>query len=421
MVDFRKYRTLRSASINSGGNAYSTKTPENDHDPTRSGTDWNVDESAYKLGGQLGGIFKVIFSVFGFNNLVEMLAATVEDIWDGVTNLFIKPLGYFAELVGGLIQGINIPILDPTKIFGLPGLFNDVLGGFKSIFKGWHGSSSSATTVAEAVVEVEDTLAAVRATVAGGYTLQTFTASDAAWVVPDEVKNAAELYAGAFGGGGRGEPGGSFKGDNGVLREGGAGGSSGGYRVEKIDASILGSTLDIQVGAPASTPGADGGISSVTTGGSTVLVESTPNGGSISTPQGYIASASNPGRGGKGGNATSGGAVTAGLAGEDVQTVLGGAGGAGDTHVGFGDAVADNGGSGGVGETAELPMCGGSGGGGGGGARGGDAARGGNGGNGGAPGGGSGGGGAAVNGPLSGTDPGDPGVPGQGLVFLFYR
>lgn len=431
-MDLSRYRGLRSASINSGGNAYSAKTPVNDHDPTRSGTDWNVDESAYKLGGQVSGIFQVLFQMFGFNSLTEMLGQTVAAIWDGVTQLFIAPLGYFAELVGGLIQGFQIPLLDPTKILNLPALFTDVSNlvtdvftGFTSIFTGWHGTPSSATTVTEAVAEVGDTIAAVRATVSGGYTLQTFTASDAAWTVPDELKNAAELYVGVFGGGGRGAFGQTVKNNTGgVPATGGEGGSSGGYKLEKVDPATLEDTLAIVVGAAAATAGADGGVTSITNG-ATVLAASSKNLGSIATPQGYLQSTSLPGRGGTGGDATTGGAATEGTEGEPSATAAGGTGGGPSLGGGTTDAIGGNGTAGGSGQSAEIPLTGGGGGGGGGGARAttgvGIECWGGNGGNGGAPGGGSGGGGASAATVGSGGSGGTPGVPGQGLAFLFWR
>ena len=108
---------------------------------------------------------------------------------------------------------------------------------------------------------------------AGGYTLQTFTSSDAAWVVPEELKLAGEAYAVAINGGGKGlhglpltlatgTPGGATR----------AGGGNGGYRNEKLDPSTLGTTLAITVGAAATTDGAAGGISKIMDGGTALVV-----------------------------------------------------------------------------------------------------------------------------------------------------
>ncbi|QKO02428.1 minor tail protein [Mycobacterium phage DroogsArmy] len=369
-----------------------------------------------------------------------------------------KPLAQALSVIGGVVEQIinfvqaivdaivaglrGIPILGSILdgIGGLGGAFGpegkpidaivqgveEAVGGFveeaiesipANMYNEWFE-----TTDAEGIPEeVGVTVAAIRTAVAGGFTLQTFTASDPAWVVPDELRNAATAYAGVIGGGGRGEYG-SYVIDNdpGLTGEGGKGGSSGGYKVEKFDPSTLGATLAIVVGAAASAVGAHGQPSSI---GS--LVTSTPNSSGIATELGYQASSSEPGRGGKGGNATTGGpSASTGEAGWSSAAAAGGSGGAWAGHATAG-VTAGNGGPGGTGQTSTTPIAGGGGGGGGGGASGGGSyttTTSGAGGDGGFPGGGSGGSGGLANISVVNTSiVRPPGIPANGMAFLLWR
>lgn len=343
---------------------------------------------------------------------------TPQDMWGNVVNAFIKPLNAFAQLVGGLISGAVIPILDPTKILNLPGLFNDVTRGFKNFFEAWFGVPSSATTPEEAADEVVTTVASIKSAVLDGYTVTIFSASDHAWVIP---AGTTQITGVVIGGGGRG---GNGQGGGGGLREGGLGGSSGGYLAAELDISGLtpgSSTLDITVGAAASTAGASGGVSSIVASTGTLLA-SAPNASGISTKDGLLSTTSMPGKGGKGGDANSSGpTANDGLAGEDTGLASGGAGGNGIVNPGVGGS----GQSGAAGSSTDVPLCGGSGGGGGG-ARATNVALtgviGGSGGHGGFPGGGSGGGGGASNSGIPSTaDGGNAGIPGNGLVALIHK
>lgn len=280
------------------------------------------------------------------------------------------------------------------------------VGVAQSMFNTWFGVS----TATGATSEVAQTFSAVRASVAGGYTLQTFTANNAAWAPPSSLRTAAEAYAVGIGGGGKGR--------SGTSSTGGAGGTSGGFVSVKIDPSTLASTLEVTIGAAASTAGANGGLTRIKSG-STTLVESRPGVGSMSAAVGHVASSSLPGNGGAGGDVV-GSSGTAGVAGDLSATATGGAAGSGAT--GPIGATAGSGGAGGNGVYTNVPLCGGGGGGGGGGAYTGSAlgvGHGGNGGAGGFPGGASGGGGAGSGG--AGDDPGSPGTPGNGMAALLWR
>lgn len=255
--------------------------------------------------------------------------------------------------------------------------------------------------------------AAILAKISGGYTLQVFTSSNASWAVPAGLAGAVEAYAGAIGGGGKGQTG--TNANNSLF---GFGGSSGGFLSKQFDPSTLGATVAVVVGAAASTIGADGGTSSF---GS--VVTSSPNGNGISSAAGWTFSTSFPGKGGDGGFVTSGSVPTAGQNGGASAQAAGGTGGAASTSAPSG--TGNPGGAGGTGVTGALPICGG-GGGGGGGARfssGGafNSGTGGAGGNGGFPGGGSGAGGCGVGSGGGSNTGGAPGTPANGLVFVLWK
>lgn len=257
----------------------------------------------------------------------------------------------------------------------------------------------TATPTADAAADATLAGEAILAAIAGGLTLQTFTSTNAAWPVPPELAASSEAYAIAVNGGGKGGPG------VGSSSVGGLGGSSGGYSAERIDdPSTLASTLNITVGAAASSNLTDGGTTSIVSGADT-LVRAVADIGSVSTVQGYVPSNSKPGAGGKGGAANSS-TVRIGTDGESNAFANGGAGG---------NAQGAAGSSGSAGQTASTPIAGGSGGGGGAGAQT-SFLNGGKGGNGGFPGGGSGGGGSSG----SGTD-GAAGTPGNGFAALLWR
>jgi len=65
----------------------------------------------------LGPILEWLAQIFGIP-LGDVGDPTVNppDIWSQVVNFFINPLGFFANLISGLIPGSQIPGLDATKI-----------------------------------------------------------------------------------------------------------------------------------------------------------------------------------------------------------------------------------------------------------------------------------------------------------------
>jgi hypothetical protein len=320
----------------------------------------------------------------------------------------------FANMgAGGLFNSAGL-----TNVAGMPLLpadrIPDLISGFATMFDSWFGGSTAAGTPAE----VTTTIASIRTAVQGGYTLQTFTASNSSWSVPSSLRTCVEAYAGVVGGGGKGDQGGSTTNSTSPA-DGGVGGSSGGYKLERFDTATLGSTLNITIGAAASTAGANGGVTSVKNG-ATTLAASTPDSSGIATPQGYALSSSMPGSGGSGGGAQYGTYNNDGVAGESSAAGVGGAPGAGSTGSGAGNA----GSAGASGQTSTTPIAGGGGGGGGGGRRTTNnltACSGGAGGNGGYPGGGSGGGGAACTAGGQSATGGAPGTPANGFAFLLWK
>jgi len=287
---------------------------------------------------------------------------------------------------------------------------NDALGsvvdGFKNMWNTWFGGTAAEGTAAE----VEQTIAAIKQAVIGGYTVDTFT-SNGTWTKP---ANLLEWYGICIGGGGKAMPG-TTSATNADVRLGGVEGSSGGYIAQQIAPADVPASLAVTVGTGATANGANGGITSI---GS--LVASSPDGSGISTLAGFTPAASTPGRGGAGGQATGSGG-SAGAAGGSTPLAVGGAGGAGRNTSG----TATAGGPGGTASLTGPTKAGGGGGGGGGGAgsTGLGTKTGGAGGTGGYPGGGSGGGGAAVGGGSIGSSQvaGQPGTAPHGVAFIIYK
>lgn len=405
-----------------------------DHNPLAGLLDFeNVDETAKAAGNPIKAALEGILSLFGLGSILQFVksilgldgASPIDPaaIWSSVTDVFLKPLGVFAELIGGFLSGAIIPLLDATKILGLPALFTQVTSGFANIFNGWFGTTTAAGTPGE----VATTVAAIKTAVLGGYTITIFGASNHAWPIPAGITQMTGIV---IGGGGRAEAGGVA--DSGTAF-GGVGGSSGGYLSAELDLTGLtpgSANLDITVGAAAAIAGADGSVSKIDASTGTLLASS-PNSAGITTKEGLVSTSSKAGKGGRGGDVTGSGpssptitSTTPGTAGEDTGLATGGGGGGGNASAGA--AAGGAGGAGQAGASSDVPLCGGAGGGGGGaaGTTGGfiGSATGGTGGNGGYPGGGSGGGGAAMNasGGVNMTG-GTPGLPANGLVALIYK
>jgi hypothetical protein len=296
--------------------------------------------------------------------------------------------------IGSTIQTSAVPTLPSSKVTDLPALFTDVTEIPARMLDAWFGGTSGTGDV----TEVTTTIEAIRTTVTGGFTLQTFTSSNASWAVPDSLANASEAYAFAINGGQRGG-----QGTGAGFITPGQGGVNGGYRSEPIDPSTLAATLAVTVGAGGATSLAVGGQSKIMSG-ATTLVQALAGVGSIGTKQGYIDTTSTPGDGGDGGNGATG------QSGTGNAFASGGAGGAYNGAFSNGSP----GQPGGAGQYTTTPLAGGGGGGGGGGHNG-STRSGGAGGNGGFPGGASGGAGSS-----SGPNP-QPGTAGNGLCALIWR
>lgn len=306
---------------------------------------------------------------------------TPGEVWADVIDVFVSPLEKFAELVGGFVSAFRIPILDPTKILNLPGLFADVTAGFKGAFDKWFGGTSGTGTVAEFEYVIES----IRDAVINGYLVTAFTSDAVAWPVASAVDWNAALIGG------------------GQNATGGTGGLHGSFIARPLDMAGV-TAIDVQIGTAgnlttirvAATPPHTGAI----------LAQSAPHGtsGGVALQGGlYGLSPTNslPGSGGDGGSGGPGG--TEATPGENSALATGGARGAAGN---FGA----NGQPGGSVSAGSQIKCGGAGGGGGGRANvvlngGGD------GGAGGYPGGGGGGRGAGWGGGPNGLlGPGAPGV-----------
>lgn len=311
---------------------------------------------------------------------------TPDEVWRDIVGVFIKPLNAFADLVGGLINSIHIPILDPTKILNLPGLFSDVQAGWKNAFDKWFGGTSGTGTVAEFTYVIES----IKDAVINGFNVVTFTSDTVNWTVPAHAEMTAVMIGG---------------GQNGSAVTTAIGGLHGSFAAMPIDLTGI-TALDFQVGTA-------GNRSTIrvhnTTPHTGAIVAQSPVAGAaggIAGTFGLTPTNSVPGSGGNGGS--SGGGATPGTPGDPSGLASGGNGGAS----GF---FGSSGGAGGSVSAGSQVKCGGGGGGGGGGAS--SAGNtGGNGGAGGYPGGGGGGRGAGFGAASGSNGPGAPGV-----IWIFYR
>lgn len=365
----------------------------------------NLFDGASGTSGSTGKTLANVLSAFtGLFTTVGGHGTSLQSLFNNIFDGASGTTGSTGKTVGNVLTALQNQFTSGSGFL--------VTDGFQNIFNNWFSAGGATGTAAE----VATTVAAIRASIAGGYTLQTFTSSNAAWTVPSDLATATTAIAGVIGGGGKGGAGQGGTQSTTTLF-GGTGGSSGGYISASFDPSTLGSTVAVVVGAGASTAGTDGGTSSF---GS--IVTSSPNGNGLANVSGYAFTTSFPGKGGDGGTAVSGTSQSNGLTGGDTAQATGGTGGAGSTSTTGGPAAAGS--AGGTGVSGTTPICGG-GGGGGGGARRNTAAlstaTGGAGGAGGFPGAGSGGGGAGMAG-SSGTGTGGAGgTAPNGLVFVLWR
>ena len=384
-------------------------------------------------GGIMDLLQQIVDRIFGglgggtsTGNPIEALTTILRSLQEAVTTAVNQSQNVFGIVTqfGGVLHQLVDDLLDPpdyldaddfisqigtvsgTLVGTAFGAAADLLAGFAGMFNIWFGGSTAAGVPAEAIATVES----IRVLTKDGYTLQTFTSSNPSWTVPPDLAAAEVAWAGVIGGGGKGSTG-AVVGSTVAYASGGLGGVDGGYTLAPISPASLAPTLAVVIGAAATTAGANGGATSISSGGSP-LATSTPGVSGIATPEGYQATSSKPGSGGNGGLGftVSGNQAAAdpGTPGQPSATAAGGAGGNGA-----------NGSSGASGMTGGVPITGGSGGGGGAG-RTGFGLTGFSGGNGGYPGGGSGGGGGV--GSTGGGGAGGPGgTPAAGFAFLIWK
>ncbi|AEL98183.1 minor tail protein [Mycobacterium phage BigNuz] len=353
----------------------------------------------------------------------------IGEVFDGVVvtpvNSIVQAIKDWWSTIAGKTQNLNSSgKLDASNLVGqvaadavegLNDLASDVVGGFKGIFDSWFGGNSGTGTA----TEVAQTIEAIKDAVISGYTVSTFTSSEAGWQRPEGI---IEAIAVVVGGGENGPAGFNNTGSN--VRPGGLHGS---YLAQTLDVTTLPAAFDIAVGTAGQRSYIREANASPHTGA--VIVESPAHGspGGIATVFGLSQTNSAPGSGGTGGMAynsddpPTGHSATAGTTGSPSGLAAGGTGGNAASGSNDANARGGNGQAGGTVSAGALTKCGGGGGGGGGGGRS-FAFTGGSGGNGGAGGypGGAGGAGGNGSGVLGGTA-GSGGPGAAGVVWLFYR
>lgn len=318
-------------------------------------------------------------------SFVDGLVGVLTGVWDSI-----------ADAVADIGDKLSLDSFNSWISSTFNNLHNVVTGGFKSIFDAWFGGNSGTGTAAE----VQQTVEAIKDAVINGYTVTTFTSSQANWAVPAHTECIAILVGGGQNGQG---------GTNGGSTVGRLGGYSGSYIAQQIDLTGI-TALDIAVGT-AGNKSFVRQANTTTPHSGTVIIASPTHGsiGGISTALGYTSTTSTPGKGGKGGGMGTGRDLP--QAGESSAVVAGGAPGGNNGTWGT------PGQPGGSVSAGALTKCGGGGGGGGGAAV--QALNvGGAGGDGGYPGGGGGAGGNCSGTP---NQVGAGGAGALGVVWLFYR
>lgn len=407
------------------------------------GTVWYDDGSSNKTGllqipwmQNLPEAFDGLTSLFNLGSFTDLIDGGLDPsyVWTQIINSILLPLnlltrqGDFTNLMANLGGGTATLAAIATRLQNIAAggtiaggaisgtitaPVQDVIDGFKNLSNTWFGGSSATGTPAE----VATTVASIKSAVLSGWNVQIFTSSNSAWLVPS---GTTQMKGCVVCGGGKGQNGSAT---NAATAAGGLGGSDGGYLSADLDLTGItagSSTLNITVGAAATTAGADGGQSSIKFGATTLLAGA-PNANGIATDQGLVGTTSQPGSGGNGGTGRDATTSDSGTKGEDSGIATGGAGGVGAAA---GSGTGNAGSAGGAGTSASIPLCGGAGGGGGAGKGTGSSIQsvtGGTGGNGGFPGGGSGGGGGAANSGGGSRTGGSAGTPGNGLVAILYK
>lgn len=126
-------------------------TSDLDHSPLQGLLNYEeIDETARTVGNPIQILLGFVLNLFGLGGLLDFVNRIVgggdldepADVWGNIANLFLKPLGIFAEIVGGLISAALIPILDATKVLGLPALINGVFGFWNSLWGALTGATA---------------------------------------------------------------------------------------------------------------------------------------------------------------------------------------------------------------------------------------------------------------------------------------
>jgi hypothetical protein len=215
-------------------NAYDQNKPSSapgaDRSPLRNLLDFeSITDTANREGGKINGLFDGLAKLFGLTGVLDLLDGTQDgtfdpgavianffntllkplsffqnilgifgvedldgdgidfgDIWHQVASVFLNPLGFFANLIGGLIPGFQIPGLDASKIVsgsipqaiigGLTGALNTLTGGIQGAVNGIVNSLQGLTggywTQAEANAALQAQAAATAAAAAALAQLQ---------------------------------------------------------------------------------------------------------------------------------------------------------------------------------------------------------------------------------------------------------
>lgn len=107
------------------------------------------------IGGQIGGLFSAIGKIFNLPTPQDILAGVANGIGAvvaGATELIGGFGGFFGRLVGGFLDGGQIPILDPTKILNLPNLFSGFQGVLNGMVRGWRRTPDAIGSVEDVEV-----------------------------------------------------------------------------------------------------------------------------------------------------------------------------------------------------------------------------------------------------------------------------
>lgn len=86
-------------------------------------------------------------SILGGLNPFDDVLPSIAEVWKNIVTLFINPLGFFANLVGGFITQLQIPILDPSKILGLPAALFNVQKMIDDTVSTWTGIISAGNPI----------------------------------------------------------------------------------------------------------------------------------------------------------------------------------------------------------------------------------------------------------------------------------